>query len=122
MLSLSPEEVHIPVAVIGEIQVGAERTRKTNPAKAGEIEAWLDEICRSRTVIPASEPIFRLWAKLVYNRPANLFADALIAATAIHHGLTIATRNTKDFESFGVLVTNPFSARPSERRDPAPDK
>jgi predicted nucleic acid-binding protein len=111
MLTLSPEEVHIPVAVIGEIQVGAERARKTDPAKAAEIEAWLDEIYRSRSVIAASEPIFKLWAKLIYNRPPNLFADALIAATALHLGLTVATRNTKDFESFGVLVTNPFSAR-----------
>jgi predicted nucleic acid-binding protein len=111
ILSLSPEEVQIPVAAIGEIQAGIERTRKSDPSRAVEIEAWLEELCRSRTIVPATEAIFRIWGRLIHNRPTNLFADALIAATAIHLGLTVATRNTKDFEPFGVLVTNPFSAR-----------
>jgi predicted nucleic acid-binding protein len=44
-------------------------------------------------------------------RSEVLALDALIAATALHHNLTVATRNTKDFEPFGVLVTNPFTAR-----------
>ena len=41
----------------------------------------------------------------------SLFEDAMIAATAIVHGLTVVTRNLRDFEGFGVLLLNPFDAR-----------
>lgn len=37
------------------------------------------------------------------------WADALIAATALHHGLTLVTRNEKDFDIPGLAVVNPFS-------------
>ncbi len=111
ILSQSPDDVQIPAVVIGEIQAGVERSRKSDPAKATEIDGWLEELCSSRTIISPSEQIFRIWGRLIFNRPSNLFADALIAATALQHGLTVATRNTKDFEQFGVLVTNPFSTR-----------
>ena len=111
ILSQSPEEVQIPAVVIGEIQAGVERARKADPAKAAEIEIWLEELCASRTIIAPTEQVFRIWGRLIFDRPSNLFADALIAATAIHHGLTVATRSTRDFEQFGVLVTNPFTTR-----------
>ena len=95
---------------VGEIQKGAERTRRTDAIKASEIETWLKELCRSITVHPATDEIFIVWAKLAHNRSADVFGDALIAATALHHNLTVATRNTRDFETFGVLVSNPFTA------------
>jgi predicted nucleic acid-binding protein len=96
---------------VGEIQKGAEVTRRTDPHKAAEIETWLEELCRSIVVHPATSEILVVWAKLVHHRSIEIFGDALIAATALQLGLTVATRNTKDFEPFGVLVTNPFSAR-----------
>ena len=41
-------------------------------------------------------------------RPAPV-ADALIGATAVAHNLTLATRNTEDFEATGIGLFNPFS-------------
>jgi predicted nucleic acid-binding protein len=47
----------------------------------------------------------------MHRRPDSLIEDAMIAATGIQHGLTIVTRNIKDFAGFGVKLLNPFSAR-----------
>ena len=41
----------------------------------------------------------------------RLIEDALIAATALVHGLTVVTRNLRDFRPFGVAVLDPFAAR-----------
>ena len=51
---------------------------------------------------------FRCWARLTHGIPADLIADAMIAATAVVHNLTVATRNLRDFERLGVPAFNPF--------------
>lgn len=93
---------------MGEIQVGIERSRGANPAKAIEIDAWLDTFAADDRVLPADSAVFRQWAKLMTGRSADLNMDAMIAATAIVHRLTIATRNVRDFEALGLKVENPF--------------
>jgi predicted nucleic acid-binding protein len=104
----SAHDVTIAAVTAGEIQAGIEKTRRTQPAKAEELEQWLIGLCSSITVLPADAAVFRIWAQLMHTRPAHVSNDALIAATALHHGLTVATRNVRDFTPFGVLVTNPF--------------
>jgi toxin FitB len=104
-------DLHVSAMTVGEIQKGIESTRRTDVAKAASMQEWLDDVCRTRKILVANDAIFRIWARLMHAQQSHLFANALIAATAIHHGLTVATRNTKDFEPFGVLLTNPFSAR-----------
>jgi predicted nucleic acid-binding protein len=42
-------------------------------------------------------------------RPLNT-ADGMIAATALEHGLTVVTRNVKDFSGLGVAILNPWDA------------
>lgn len=110
LAALKPGEVAISVMTIAEIQKGIERTRITDGAKAAEIEAWLDELCGTIRIHDATVQIMRLWAKFTDRQAADVFGNALIAATALHHGLTVATRNTKIFLPFGVLVTNPWRA------------
>jgi hypothetical protein len=44
----------------------------------------------------------------MHRRPDDLLADGLIAATAIVHHLVVATRNVRDFTSFGIETFNPF--------------
>lgn len=51
---------------------------------------------------------FRLWAKLMHLQSDAAFEDAMIAASAIVHKLTVATRNVRDFERFPVSLLNPF--------------
>jgi predicted nucleic acid-binding protein len=100
--------IFLSAATIGEIQRGVETSRRNDPEKAAEIEAWLNEIIATSAVLPADERVFRRWAKLMNRRSSDLIVDALIAATAEVHHLTVATRNVRDFEALGVAVVNPF--------------
>jgi predicted nucleic acid-binding protein len=101
-------DLSVPAAVVGEIARGIELARVTNPRKATELSTWLDALMKDFEILPATGAIFRLWGQLMHRRQAHLAIDALIAATALHHGLTVATRNVDDFTPFGVLVANPF--------------
>ncbi|MFN0102169.1 MAG: type II toxin-antitoxin system VapC family toxin [Bryobacteraceae bacterium] len=102
------EALLLSAMTIGELQAGVELTRRQNPAKASEIEEWIDAICASHDVLPMDAAVSREWARLMAGRSNNLLEDAIIAATARVHGLTVATRNVKDFEIFSVPIVNPF--------------
>jgi toxin FitB len=51
---------------------------------------------------------FRRWAKLMHHESDTVYEDAMIAATALVHHLTVVTRNVRDFARFQVPVLNPF--------------
>ena len=72
------------------------------------IEAWVDELGTSATVLPMDGRCFREMARMMAARQADLLYDAMIAATARLHGLTVATRNEKDFKHLGAEIINPF--------------
>lgn len=105
--SLSPEEIRVPAVAIAELQSGAEIARAQNPAKALEFERWIDYILATFAVLPMDGEMFRDWARLMIQKPDDLSADAMIAATARAHRLIVATRNVKDFARFSVEVFNP---------------
>ncbi|WP_293372718.1 type II toxin-antitoxin system VapC family toxin [Nevskia sp.] len=100
--------LHLSAVTIGEIQAGIELTREQNPAKAQEIEAWLEQVAGTYNVLPMDATVFRTWARLMHRRSNTVHEDAMIAATAKVHGLTVVTRNVSDFEAFGVALINPF--------------
>lgn len=104
-------QLYVSAVTLGEIQSGIEITREQSPAKAGEIEAWLDEIAAAHNVLSLDAAILRRWAQLMHRRADHHIEDALIAATALVHDLTVATRNTTDFKPFGVRLLNPFAAK-----------
>lgn len=54
---------------------------------------------------------FREWARLMRGKSEILSADAMLAATARVHHLTVVTRNERDFRHFGVPVLNPFTTK-----------
>jgi predicted nucleic acid-binding protein len=62
----------------------------------------------SATVLPLDGRSFREMARMMVGKPQDLFYDVMIAATARLHGLTVATRNEKDFRHLGVELINPF--------------
>ncbi len=111
----APEEsLHLSAVTIGEIQAGIEITREQDPAKAKEIEEWLEGVAQTYNVLPVDATIFRRWAQLTHGRSDHHLEDALIAATAIVRGLSVVTRNVNDFEPFGVRLINPFAKPPSD--------
>jgi predicted nucleic acid-binding protein len=101
-------ELSVPSVVLGELQSGVERTRQQDAPKAVEIERWVDAICDTYEVVPMDAACFREWARLMHSAPRQLGLDAMVAATARVHDLTVATRNEADFRHFGVRVFNPF--------------
>lgn len=103
-------DLHLSAVTIGEIQAGIEMAREQDVAKAAEIEAWLDQVARTYNVLDMNADVFRAWARLMHRKSGEIIEDAMIAATASVHGLTVVTRNTRDFEGLNVPLLNPFAA------------
>jgi predicted nucleic acid-binding protein len=95
---------------LGEVQAGIELTREQDPGRAEEIEAWLALLAGAHNVLPMDTATFRAWARLTHRKSDTLYEDAMIAATAKVHGLTVATRNVRNFKALGLDVFNPFAA------------
>lgn len=115
--SLPAHQLAIPAVVLGELQAGVELTRPQDAAKAAELDLWIDNLTAYYTILSADGPIFREWARLMHRRSPDLTADAMIAATARVMGLTVATRNVKDFTIFDVEVFNPFTYTATGKRN-----
>ena len=105
---LEDTQLHLSAVTIGEIQSGIEITREQDEAKASEIEAWLEMVAGSYNVLSMDAATFRAWAQLMHRQSDTVYEDAMIAATAKVHGLTVVTRNVADFKPFGVPLLNPF--------------
>jgi toxin FitB len=106
--STADADLHISAVTLGEIQAGIEITRNQDAEKARAIEQWADQVAATYNVLPMDAQTFRLWARLMHRRSDTLYEDAMIAATARQHELTVVTRNTGDFKPFGVKLLNPF--------------
>ena len=107
-------DLHLAAVTLGELQAGVEITRQQDAAKAAEIEAWIDQVAQTWNVLPLDGPTFRTWARLMHGRQDELLVDALIAATAIQHGLVVVTRNVRDFAPFELETFDPFARGPVE--------
>jgi hypothetical protein len=108
-------QLAIPGVVLAEAEAGVEITRKQDPQRAEELEAWIDQVHARYTIVPADGAIFREWGRLMHGRSADLSADAMIAATARVLRLIVVTRNVKHFKSFDVEILNPFVYSSEER-------
>lgn len=108
MSSVAMTRIFVSATSIGELQMGVEITRRQDETRASQLDEWLDEVLRSYEILPMDSTVFREWARLMHGRPDAWEADAMIAATAVVHGLTVVTRNVSDFARFGVEILNPF--------------
>jgi predicted nucleic acid-binding protein len=109
LTGLRGDELFISVVSLGEIQRGIEKKRASDPAFAGSLTWWLEDLLRFYTdrILPVTPAIARRWGVLSA-RLGNDGADLIIAATALTHGLQVATRNVRHFLPTGVDVINPF--------------
>jgi predicted nucleic acid-binding protein len=104
-------EIAVDPIILGEIRFGI--LLLPAGARRRRLERWFDEgVSRIRCL--SWDAAFGLsWAKLLADLRKSgqslPIKDSLIAATALVHGLTVATRNTRDFEKAGVQVTDPFA-------------
>ena len=96
---------------LGEILAGVEITRERDAEKAAEIEAWAAEVAGTFNVLAMDAATFQLWAKMMHRQSDTIYEDAMIAATAKIHDLTVVTRNVRDFKQFSVRLLNPFGSK-----------
>jgi toxin FitB len=102
--------IHLSVVTVAELRQGVLGLRhKGDQLQAGTIETWLDGILHeyAARILIVNKEISELWARLRVPQPEPSL-DKLIAATAIYHGMTIVTRNVKDFAVTGAKTFNPF--------------
>lgn len=111
--SVDDTDLFVSAVTIGEIQAGIEKTREQDTEKALAIERWLQQIIGSYQILTMDAAVFREWARLKHRKSDTLLEDALIAATARVHNLTVVTRNVADFKIFGVSVLDPFKTKGS---------
>lgn len=107
---IDPADLFLSVITVLELEVGALSLARRDPSAGAVIRTWIDmQVLPSfeGRVLPVDTAVARRCAGLhVPDRRAE--RDALIAATALVHGLTVATRNTVDFEPLRVDLVNPW--------------
>jgi predicted nucleic acid-binding protein len=108
-LGMQNEEIFLSVLTIGEIRKGIDRLAIRDAARTLVLERWLDELKTSyhERLIEVDASIAEHWGRLQAARPLPE-VDALLAATALKHDLTLASRNTADFNGLGLRLLNPF--------------
>jgi predicted nucleic acid-binding protein len=114
-LEARTDQLFLSVVTIAEIEAGISlAVHREAHQKAAVLTEWLDAVIDlyCDRVLPMETHIARTAGRLSADaRTAGLapgFADIAIAATAVHHRLTVLTRNLRHFESLGVAVLDPF--------------
>ncbi|MGO9271801.1 MAG: type II toxin-antitoxin system VapC family toxin [Terriglobia bacterium] len=109
------ESLFLSVMTLGEICKGIDMLPVSRKRK--ELQVWLEVDVRSwyaGRILPVTESIAERWGHLAatakHRGNAVAVVDAVIAATALEHGLTLVTRNVKDFAGLGVVLLNPWDS------------
>jgi predicted nucleic acid-binding protein len=104
------QSMHISVVSILEIRLGILSVQRKDTVQAGILDHWLSRQiipAFSGRIVPVDIDVALRCAELHVPDPRS-DRDALIASTALVHGLTVVTRDTKDFQPTGVRTLNPW--------------
>lgn len=110
--SVTSADLYLSVITVQELEIGVLLAERRDPPQGAMFRTWL-----SNHVLPAFAGRILAVDTAVVLRSAKLHVpdprpvrDCLIAATALLHGMTVATRNAADFEPTGARILNPWSA------------
>jgi len=108
--TLDTADLFISAITIHELEIGVLLAERRDPPRGTLFRQWLERQVVSAfegRILPVDAAVARRAAQLHVPdpRPIN---DAFIAATALVHGMTVATRNAADFAATGVTLLNPW--------------
>jgi predicted nucleic acid-binding protein len=110
-LRRNEREIAVDPIVLGEIRFGILLLEKGR--RRTRLERWFDEGVQRLQCLPWEVRTGLRWAELLARLRGSgrsmPIKDSLIAATALVHGLVVATRNRTDFEKAGVRIVDPFA-------------
>jgi toxin FitB len=113
VVAKAQEDLFVSEVTLAELRFGIDSLK--DPAKRADLNEWLAHQVRpmfSQRTLPVSEDVMLRWRVLVEQgrKAGHTFSqpDLIIAATALQHGLTLVTRDTKDYERAGVILCNPW--------------
>jgi predicted nucleic acid-binding protein len=112
-----PEDLSLSVVTIGEIRQGIEQLRGKKEPQAVALDHWLNDLVQfyEDRLLYIDGDVAEEWGRLRARRTPPV-VDALLAATARVHNLTLVTRNVRDFVGLDVRLLNPFSVGRPRRR------
>jgi predicted nucleic acid-binding protein len=109
-LSMPVTSFFLSVITVLELELGVLLMERKDKAQGLVLRSWIDDQVMPRfdgRILPIDTAVAQRCARLhAPNRRAE--RDALIAATALVHGMTVVTRNSADFESTGARILNPW--------------
>lgn len=115
--SIDDEDLFLSTLVLGEIRKGIELARPRDTGQAVTLEHWLRQVeaAFDGRVLGIDSAVSDQWGRMSAIRTIPVI-DGLLAATALVHGLTLATRNDRDVAGLGAAVLNPFEEVPNHHR------
>lgn len=110
--SVDAADLFVSAITIMELELGVLSIERKDATQGAMLRAWLDQHVLpefSRRTLPIDTAVAQRCARLhVPDKRGE--RDALIAATALVHGMTVATRNVADFQPTGVAIFNPWES------------
>jgi predicted nucleic acid-binding protein len=102
------DSLYTSVLVVGELRRGIESIRRRDVPSALALDLWLVGLADgfADRILPVDQVVAEQWGRLNVRDPVPT-VDGLLAATALVHGLTLVTRNTRDVVRTGVPVLDP---------------
>jgi predicted nucleic acid-binding protein len=108
--SVSMESMFLSSVCILEMELGTLLMERRDSVQGAILRAWLEDFVLptfAERILVVDTPVALKGAALQVPNPRS-YRDALIAATALVHGMTVVTRNVKDFKDTGAALLNPW--------------
>lgn len=108
--SVPADAMLLSALTVGEIQQGVLRLARRDEPQARVLQDWLDRLVATygSRILPVTEQVARRWGAMNVTRTLPV-VDSLIAATAVEHGATLVTRNTRDLQGADVPLVDPWA-------------